>query len=143
MTLARTPLGTLRGLTAGGVTAFKGVRYAAPARRLAAPEPALPWDGVRDAVAPGPPAPQPWVPVARLVTTAAEETRLFTAIGQDGLDTQEISGGPADGIAPGASRLVDVPLYFGTHGTPLTGTGPEVAETARSMSDEFARFCRG
>ncbi|MFF0776080.1 hypothetical protein ACFYUK_44820 [Nonomuraea wenchangensis] len=38
MTLARTPPGTSRGLTSGGVTAFK---------------PALPWDGVRDAVAPG------------------------------------------------------------------------------------------
>ncbi|MED7931150.1 carboxylesterase family protein [Nonomuraea sp. LP-02] len=57
MTLARTPPGTSRGLTSGGVTAFKGVRYAAPAQRLAPPEPALPWDGVRDAVAPGSP---PW-----------------------------------------------------------------------------------
>ncbi|TYB62155.1 carboxylesterase/lipase family protein [Nonomuraea sp. PA05] len=391
MTLARTPLGTLRGLTAGGVTAFKGVRYAAPARRLAAPEPALPWDGVRDAVAPGPPAPQrpgrmAWVPgleldpatsgedclylnvwtpscegsrpvlvflhggafvfgsgaqamydgtalardhglvvvtvnyrlglpglwygdgapanlalrdqiaalewvrgnvaafggdparvtlaghsaggtcvlalmtcapglfaraaamspvpygfhthdqarawtgaavaalggrdparvpladllaaeaaavgacgaaggllpvapvvdgdllavhpmdairtgaaaqVPLLVTTTAEETQLFTAIGQDGLDTQEIFGGPADeivtahraparhllcrhrspmshgGVALGACHLVDVPLYFGTHGTCLTGAGPEVVAMARSMGDEFARFCRG
>ncbi|MEV1002487.1 carboxylesterase family protein [Nonomuraea sp. NPDC050202] len=391
MTLARTPLGTLRGLAAGGALAFKGVRYAAPARRLSPPEPARPWDGVRDAVAPGPPAPQrpgrmAWVPgleldpatsgedclylnvwtpscegsrpvlvflhggafvfgsgaqamydgtalardhglvvvtvnyrlglpglwygdgvpanlalrdqiaalnwvrgnvaafggdparvtlaghsaggtcvlalmtcapglfaraaamspvpygfltpgqarawtgtavaalggrdpfevpladllaaeagvvsaraaaggllpvapvvdgdllavhpvdairagaaapVPLLVTTTAEETRLFTAIGQDGLDTQAIFGGPADeivtahraparhlvcrhrspmshgGIALGACHLVDVPLYFGTHGTPFTGAGPEVAETARSMSNELARFCRG
>ncbi|GAA4931277.1 para-nitrobenzyl esterase [Nonomuraea thailandensis] len=106
-------------------------------------------------------------PVPLLVTTTAEETRLFTAIGQEGLDTQEIFGGPADeivtahraparhlvcrhrspmshdGVALGACHLVDVPLYLGTHGTPLTGDGPAVAETARSMSEEFARFCRG
>jgi para-nitrobenzyl esterase len=106
-------------------------------------------------------------PVPLLVTTTAEETRLFTAIGQDGPDTQVIFGGPADeivtahraparhlvcrhrspmshgGIALGACHLVDVPLYFGTHGTPFTGAGPEVAETARSMSNELARFCRG
>ncbi|NUT11373.1 MAG: carboxylesterase family protein, partial [Nonomuraea sp.] len=37
MTLAHTPLGTLRGARSGGVATFKGVRYAAPARRFAAP----------------------------------------------------------------------------------------------------------
>ncbi|SEL93139.1 alpha/beta fold hydrolase [Nonomuraea pusilla] len=106
-------------------------------------------------------------PVPLLVTTAAEETRLFTAIGQPGLDTREIFAGPAEevvaahrgparhlvcghrspmshgGVELGACHLVDVPLYFGTHGTPLTGSGPEVDEQARSMSKEFARFCRG
>src|SRR5436305_1667657 len=54
--------GALRGRTAGGVTAFKGVPYAAPPfgpRRLAAPQPAAPWGGVRDAGAYGPTAPHP------------------------------------------------------------------------------------
>ncbi|NJP97697.1 carboxylesterase family protein [Nonomuraea sp. FMUSA5-5] len=36
--------------------------------------------------------------VPLLVATTAEETRLFTAIGHDGPDTQEIAGGPADEI---------------------------------------------
>ncbi|NUP02396.1 MAG: carboxylesterase family protein, partial [Nonomuraea sp.] len=106
-------------------------------------------------------------PVPLLVTTTAEETRLFTAIGQDGLDTDQIFGAPArelvtahrgpaehricehrspmshGGVALGACHLVDVPLYFGTHGTPLTGSGPHVDTLAQSMSTEFARFCRG
>lgn len=105
--------------------------------------------------------------VPLLVTTTAEETRLFTAIGQRGLDDGKIFVGPAEevvtfhrgtarhlvcrhrspmsygGIALGACHLVDVPLYFGTHGSPLTGAGPDVDELARSMSTEFARFCRG
>ena len=52
-TVVRTKRGALRGRTADGVTAFKGIPYAAPpfgARRLAAPQPAEPWDGVRDAL---------------------------------------------------------------------------------------------
>ncbi|MEV4310311.1 carboxylesterase family protein [Nonomuraea sp. NPDC049624] len=103
--------------------------------------------------------------VPLLVTTTAEEARLFTAIGQDGLDTGELFAGPAreladahhgpaghhvcghrspmshGGVALGACHLVDVPLYLGTHGTPLTGTGPEVDALAHEMSTAFARFC--
>ncbi|MFI6924767.1 alpha/beta fold hydrolase [Nonomuraea spiralis] len=103
-------------------------------------------------------------PVPLLLTTTAEETRLFTAIGQDGLDTGTLFTGPAreladahrgpaehrvcehrspmshGGIELGACHLVDVPLYLGTHGTPLTGTGPQVEALARSMSTGFARF---
>ncbi|MGW0808098.1 carboxylesterase family protein [Nonomuraea sp. NPDC002799] len=106
-------------------------------------------------------------PMPLLVTTTTEETRLFTAIGRPGLDTEEIFSEPAGeivrlhrgeaehlvcrhrspmshgGIALGACHLVDVPLYFGTHGSPLTGSGPQVDQLAQSMSTEFARFCRG
>lgn len=53
--------GKLRGLQRGGHLAFLGVPYAAPpvgALRFKAPEPPAAWSGVRDAIAPGPVAPQ-------------------------------------------------------------------------------------
>src|SRR4051795_10272712 len=59
-TVVQTQHGALRGRTANGIAAFKGVPYAAPpfgARRLAAPQPPARWDGVRDAAAFGPSAP--------------------------------------------------------------------------------------
>ncbi|MFF5423697.1 MULTISPECIES: carboxylesterase/lipase family protein [unclassified Streptomyces] len=69
----RTENGPVRGReAAGGVTAVLGIPYAAPpfgARRFGAPEPAAPWDGVRDCTAFGPVAPQsaelPGAPVWR------------------------------------------------------------------------------
>jgi para-nitrobenzyl esterase len=57
--------GTLRGVRAGGVAAFRGIPYAAApvgALRFCAPAPVSPWTGVRDAVAPGPTAPMPGYP---------------------------------------------------------------------------------
>jgi len=60
--VVRTRQGAVRGSSAGGVTAFRGIPYAAPPigpRRLGAPVPPEPWDGVRDALACGPTAPQP------------------------------------------------------------------------------------
>jgi para-nitrobenzyl esterase len=59
--LARTALGTLEGLPAGGVVQFRAVPYAAApvgALRFAAPMPAPGWSGVRDATRHGPIAPQ-------------------------------------------------------------------------------------
>lgn len=53
--------GALRGMAEGGIVRFLGVPYAAPpvgARRFAVPQPPEPWAGVRDALAPGPNAPQ-------------------------------------------------------------------------------------
>ncbi|WP_425827367.1 carboxylesterase/lipase family protein [Streptomyces fractus] len=57
----RTASGRVRGLTEGALSVFRGIPYAQPpvgALHLAAPQPALPWDGVRDAFAFGPPPPQ-------------------------------------------------------------------------------------
>ena len=57
-----TAQGRVRGRMDGGVAAFKGIPYAAPpfgANRLGPPLPAEPWDGIRDALAFGPTAPQP------------------------------------------------------------------------------------
>jgi para-nitrobenzyl esterase len=54
--------GGLRGITAGGVTAFLGIPYAAPPvgpNRLRPPRRAEQWTGVRDATVLGPEPPQP------------------------------------------------------------------------------------
>ncbi|MDI2127739.1 carboxylesterase/lipase family protein [Yinghuangia seranimata] len=59
--LCRTRSGVVRGATRDGVAVFRGVPFAAPpvgALRFAAPEPAAAWDGVRPALAFGPPPPQ-------------------------------------------------------------------------------------
>ncbi|NJP92386.1 carboxylesterase family protein [Nonomuraea sp. FMUSA5-5] len=57
----RTAQGLVRGLRRDSTTAFMNIPYAAAptgAARFAAPRPHAPWDGVRDATAPGPTAPQ-------------------------------------------------------------------------------------
>ena len=62
MTEVRTETGALRGRTADGVTSFKGIPYAAAPfgrNRFRAPQPAEPWDGVRDAGVFGATAPMP------------------------------------------------------------------------------------
>ncbi|MEV5613104.1 carboxylesterase family protein [Streptomyces sp. NPDC052225] len=64
--VATTRQGTVRGRTEDGIAAFLGVPYAAPPfgpRRFAAPAPAEPWAGERDATAYGPAAPKaPYAP---------------------------------------------------------------------------------
>ena len=53
--------GIVRGVLEDGVAVFRGIPFAEPpvgALRLAAPRPARPWSGVREAVAFGPPPPQ-------------------------------------------------------------------------------------
>ncbi|MFG2718997.1 carboxylesterase/lipase family protein [Streptomyces sp. NPDC048416] len=57
----RTTAGTVRGVRTDGIAVFRGIPYAQPPvgpLHLAPPAPALPWDGVRDALAFGPPPPQ-------------------------------------------------------------------------------------
>jgi para-nitrobenzyl esterase len=57
-----TSTGTVRGRWEKGVAVYRGIPYAAPpveSRRFTAPQPAEPWEGVRDASRFGPPPPQP------------------------------------------------------------------------------------
>ncbi|MGW2491333.1 carboxylesterase/lipase family protein [Streptomyces sp. NPDC001606] len=59
--VVRTAAGAVRGLREQGLSVFRGIPFAAPpvgAARFQAPRPARPWDGVRAAVAFGPPPPQ-------------------------------------------------------------------------------------
>lgn len=55
--------GRIRGTSTDGVSSFKRIPYAAnpflAATRFQAPRPVVPWDGIRDASAFGPPPPQP------------------------------------------------------------------------------------
>lgn len=68
MTLqVRASAGTVRGGRDRGVAVFRGIPFAAPPvgpRRFAAPSPPVPWEGVRDATAFGPPPPQPSRPTS-------------------------------------------------------------------------------
>jgi para-nitrobenzyl esterase len=61
MAEVRTTTGTVRGRRKDDLTVFRGIPFAAPPvgdARFAAPQPPVPWDGVRDAFTFGPPAPQ-------------------------------------------------------------------------------------
>ncbi|MFD0363131.1 carboxylesterase family protein [Nocardia sp. GCM10030253] len=58
--------GRVRGVSDGRVGAFLGMPYA-EAERFGAPRSVTPWRGVRDAVAPGPAAPQPPSRLARVM----------------------------------------------------------------------------
>ena len=59
--VVRTAAGQVRGRSEGGVAVFRGIPFAQPPvgeLRFAAPRPARPWDGVREAAMFGPPPPQ-------------------------------------------------------------------------------------
>src|SRR5260370_20531116 len=59
--VVRTAAGLVRGRAEGGVAVFRGIPFAQPPvgdLRFAAPRPARPWDGVREAAMFGPPPPQ-------------------------------------------------------------------------------------
>ncbi|HEX3957822.1 MAG TPA: alpha/beta fold hydrolase [Trebonia sp.] len=124
-TLAHTPLGTLRGLRAVGVCAFKGVRYAAPARRFAVPSPALPWEGIADAVAPAPPAPQRpgrmgWVPGLEIDPSTGREDCLSLNIWTSSCEGQRpvlvfLHGG-AFVFGSSAQRMYDGTVLARDHG---------------------------
>jgi para-nitrobenzyl esterase len=68
--------GTVHGKVAGGSRAFLGIPYAAPPvgdLRWRAPQPAAPWQGVRDATEVGPICPQPNLVVTGLDGRSSED----------------------------------------------------------------------
>ena len=70
--VAGTADGPVRGLAAGGADEFLGIPYAAPPvgpLRWQPPQPAAPWDGVRDATRLGPHCPQPATPFGQASTS--------------------------------------------------------------------------
>ena len=56
--VVRVTAGLLRGRLEPGLVVFKGIPFAEPPARFAAPEPVAAWDGTRDALSYGPPPPQ-------------------------------------------------------------------------------------
>jgi para-nitrobenzyl esterase len=54
----RVAAGSVRGMVDSGVAVFKGIPFAEPPARFAAPEPVAAWHGTREALSYGPPPPQ-------------------------------------------------------------------------------------
>jgi len=96
--VVQTHRGRVRGRRGEGVTAFKGVPYAAPpfgANRLRPPRPAEPWDGVRDALAFGPKSPQVSYPPG-----IAEALAELVGSGEDCLTLNIWTPGPGPARRP-------------------------------------------
>ena len=56
--VVRVTAGVVRGRRESGLAVFKGIPFAEPPARFAAPGPVEDWDGTRDALSYGPPPPQ-------------------------------------------------------------------------------------
>ncbi|GII75154.1 carboxylic ester hydrolase [Sphaerisporangium rufum] len=88
---ARVTGGLLRGHDESGAVTFRGVRYAAPARRFTPPEPVEHWSGEQDARDHGPPAAQrpgrmAWVPGLALDAARSREDCLTLTVWTPGCD---------------------------------------------------------
>ncbi len=97
--------GAVRGTVRSGVSAFLGIPYAAApfgANRMRPPQPAVPWDGERDATSYGPTAPKGDYP--------AQYARLFPEVVIPGEDCLNLNVWTPD---PGATGL---PVLVWIHG---------------------------
>lgn len=129
--VVRTATGAVRGRREDALTVFRGIPFAEPPvgdARFAAPRPARPWDGIRDAFAFGPPP---------------------RALGPDHRRARRL--GPADvrprpgrrrtyRAALGACHALDLPLLFGTCDAGmgvLLFAGAEPSPEAPALSARF------
>lgn len=129
--VARTRWGRVRGAQAGGVLAFKGVRYGAPTERFRPPRPPAPWRGVREALAFGPACPQ-----RALAGEAQSEDCLFLNVWTPALEGRRpvmvyIHGG-AYNTGSGSSPLTD--------GARLAAYGEAVVVTLNHRLNAFG-YC--
>lgn len=103
------PQGRLRGRRDGEVVSFRGIRYAT-APRFAPPGPPPPWDGVRDALEPGPISPQ--LP-ARIAVVAGRSSDDHARQDEDCLRVDVRA--PAAALTDGVPRPVVVWLHGGAY----------------------------
>jgi para-nitrobenzyl esterase len=104
----RTTAGVVRGRAEGGLAVFRGIPYAEPPigeGRFQAPRPVRGWDGVREASAFGPPAPQD----ARMAGRSGGD--LFAGTGDDWLTVNVWTPEPD----PAARRPVMVWIHGGAY----------------------------
>ncbi|UNO42321.1 carboxylesterase family protein [Streptomyces sp. MST-110588] len=115
----RTAAGALRGTWEAGVAVFRGIPFAEPpvgSLRFAAPRPARGWDGVREAVAYGPPPPQGGhFGMAALAREAAGEDWLTVNVW-----TPEPGPGPEPAAGPGAGPDAGLPVMVWVQGGAYT-----------------------
>ncbi|MEJ2865158.1 carboxylesterase/lipase family protein [Actinomycetospora flava] len=101
--------GRVRGRRDGDVVAFRGLRYATAAR-FAPPEPPAPWDGVRDALGPGPISPQLPARVAAVTGPSSDDDAP-----QDEDCLRVDVRAPAAALVDGVPRPVLVWLHGGAY----------------------------
>ncbi len=126
--IAHSAAGSVAGLRIGDVSQFRGIPYAAPpvgADRFAAPRPAVPWRGVRDATAFGPASPQQQISAGLLIPDAARELRADKS--EDCLCLNVTSPDPT----PGASLPVMVYIHGGNF---VEGAGSQAWSAPASLS---------
>ncbi|WP_077145490.1 carboxylesterase/lipase family protein [Sphingopyxis sp. KK2] len=123
--IVATEAGRLRGAADGDIVRYLGIPYAAPPQRFELPQPVEPWEGVRDAIDPGP--------------TAPHAIRDFPAIDIAPLVGSESDGGDGDYLranvwAPKDARRAPVMVF-------IHGGGFVVGSKDAPVSDgaEFAR----
>ena len=105
-TIVQTELGAVRGVYRNGVLEFRGIPYAAPPsgdRRWALPQPATPWNGIRDASNFGSACPQ----AARFGLTEASNDE----------DCLSINVSVPKGVKAGAKK----PVFVWVHGGAFVG----------------------
>jgi carboxylesterase type B len=125
----RTTTGAVRGRTEDGLAVFRGIPYAEPpigGHRFQAPRRVRGWDGVREAYAFGPPAPQD--------VTMAGGGDLVMATGDDWLTVNVWTPGPD----PAARRPVMVWIHGGTYKLGFSGSpGYDARHIARDGDAVF------
>ncbi|MET8977062.1 carboxylesterase family protein [Streptomyces sp. NPDC004539] len=122
----RTTSGTVRGRAEAGLAVFRGIPYARPPigeDRFQAPRPPLPWDGVREALAFGPPSPQEAGMAGR-----TDDSGLFRTTGDDWLTLNVWTPAPD----PAAHRPVMVWIHGGAYQHGFSGSpGYDAQDIAR------------
>lgn len=103
------PQGSLRGRRDGDVVVFRGIRYAT-APRFAPPGPPPAWEGVRDAVGPGPISPQLPARVAAVTGPSSDDDAV-----QDEDCLRVDVRAPAAALTDGVPRSVLVWLHGGAY----------------------------